>query len=143
MHGRDSVCPLVNPTKKIPLQRGPKMANDKPNTPNSPVNPAPVAPKVAPALNFEVVEALPQATEINAITNPFQEQVNALAKAGKGAVKFKCAKTDEKWARTMIRNACTNISKGAKTKAAPIPGDDENVMIYFSVGPKMERKSNK
>lgn len=89
-------------------------------------------------LSFEDVDDIPQGAELDAITNPFTEKVNELARTGK-ATRFPYAAENEKWALNKIRRAANNIGKGAKTKVTPVEGDPTKVIIWFKIGEKSAR----
>jgi len=92
------------------------------------------------SLSFQDVDAIPTGDSLNAMTNPFQEKVNELARTKKGAfVDLPDDQVDN--ARTLIRRACGNINMGAKTRVtATTPKRDGFSRVWFQVGDKVERK---
>lgn len=99
---------------------------------------AAVAEKAAPELVFEYAEAMPDAAEINAAVNPFQDAVNELIRNG-GATSVLLDSEDVKWARDNVRRAANNAGMGGKTREVPEKDGSGKVRVWFTVGPKVNR----
>ncbi len=89
-------------------------------------------------LVFEYAEAMPDAAEINAAVNPFQDAVNELIRNG-GATSVLLDAEDVKWARDNVRRAANNAGMGGKTREVPEKDGSGKVRVWFTVGPKVNR----
>jgi hypothetical protein len=133
-------------TDKLPTGKTPARTDAPATLPDA----TPAAPaENGRALMFDDIAEIPGSTQRAALTNPFQEKVNALAKNG-GASSVVVSDDDVKWVRDMIRRATGAIGKGAVTKVTPatenpdgtgkkIPGKSR---VYFSVGNKRTRNAS-
>lgn len=106
-------------------------------------------------LTFQRIKELPGASQIKAMTNPFQAEVNDIAKTGEASCVICTEKSapnvdgmfDEETARRLIRGAVQNIDKGCDTKVAPVLDDKGQpvpgrVFVYFKVRAKRPKQSN-
>lgn len=128
------------------------------NKPAATVPPKADEPKAEPTtgkdftnLAFDSVDAMPGAQQVDALTNPFQDETNRLVKEG-GASSTVVDDQDAEWARALMRRAAANVNKGSRTKVLPattggasgtgekIPG---RTRVFFALAEKTERKSNK
>jgi hypothetical protein len=95
-------------------------------------------PTVLPTLNFEDVEVMPDAKDLNAQANPFQAKINELAKSGKGS-SVVVPDADVDWVRAQVRRACGNINLGATTRFTAEAGRPGMSRVFFSTKAKTTR----
>lgn len=127
------------PGTKQGAQRPDTSKENKPADSNKPEDVQPTkAVEQAESLLFDDVEDIPQGSDLDALTNPFQDKVNELAQSGK-ATRFKYDAENETWALNKIRRAANNVNKGARTKVTPVEGDPTKVLIWFKVVQKTNR----